>query len=203
MQIVGLMQARADPLYWVRQERRTQNAIFLLLLLLCLLFAFAQRNERRLFVFPGRPAVAMTMAAPVPTSLRSAFSRVLGRAIGPVPPPPPPISFDRGSDAWRDRLLMEPNGPLVSHEALALPEPGKMMPQPSGPRHPIAFYFPPTVIGPPPIFGPGVPEPSSWLLMVLGIGAVGIRLRLGKRSGAMSRAPPSARLAGRRARRSG
>jgi len=181
------MASKAIPSDWVRNERRRQNAAVLVIILSCLVVAFFPRNERGLFTFPGFSISAGMIAAPVQTDLRSPIfgtrpnfgkgptSRVLPEMRSrPVfaslfGPDVAPLLLD---DPWRDGLLTD--NPLQFD--LQLPDPADLIGPTVGPQVPPTGPRYPGQIGEFRFMG-GVPEPGTWAMMILGIGAVAYRLR--------------------------
>lgn len=177
---------------WVSAERRKQDAVLLLLLIVCLLVAIFPRNERRLFAFDGERRGSATIAPPVQTGLRagvwdqpfasrgndnSPVLQVPREFVKPTLEPNP--DWVRIDDPWRDGLnggeplRFDNDGPLPGLADLTGPEKGRSKPRvPDGPR--FFGYVPGFVAG-------GVPEPGTWAMMILGVGAVAWRLRAVRR----------------------
>lgn len=176
---------------WVSAERRKQNAVLLLLLIAGLLIAVFPRNERRLFAFDGERGASATIAPPIQTTRRagiwdqpfasrgndnSPVLQVPREFITPVFEPDP--DWVRIDDPWRDGLGGEPlvfdnDGPLPGLADLTGPENGRNKPKvPDGPR--FFGYIPGFGAG-------GVPEPGTWAMMIIGVGAVAWRLRAVRR----------------------
>jgi hypothetical protein len=177
-----------------------------------LLVAFFPRNERRLFTWPLGRSIGATISAPVQTSLRSGIFEPLvpaGQGDGELrhkPRPEDKINFFKPEgnepllDAFGPDSLPFADNPLT----FGFPMPGlDFMPGPqTGPFiNPGRFPgIPPALFGggdsgctsncggnpppPPPISG--VPEISTWAMMIFGIGVVGacmrtVRYRIQKR----------------------
>ncbi len=179
-QVVGQMAAEAIASDWVRDERRKQNAVVLAVILACLLVAFFPRNERGLFLFPTRSSLIATIGAPVQTSLRSAIfgqpsQRSLAQQLRQRPGVAPIVEPDLTplllDDPWRDSLLAD--NP-IQPGTLELPGLAELIgPQPPNGTPPGTRYLGDVgqyVIA-------GVPEPGTWAMMILGIGAVAYRMR--------------------------
>ena len=178
---------------FVTQEKRKQLALVSLVVLSSAIIAFAPRNERRLFTVPDAPMAFMVMEAPVETDLRSLiWGRVFGkgssfgerrprrpgalrpRGMAPQPETPAvPSAFF--AEPVPDDLTVEDLGqpfdivldPIVTD----LPDFAPFTPRtPPGPGLPLDFASVPRVVS-------GVPEPTSWVLMISGFAMVGHTLR--------------------------
>jgi hypothetical protein len=178
---------------WTRWEKHKHRALVTLAILASAGIAAAASNERRLFLWQGMPVAFSAIAAPEPTSLRSAIMGYLddgcapdvdGGAAGferavetadcgrqrkrPAPPPPAaePAAFFAVPDdplPFDSPLLVISSLPL---EALPLPVIGRPG---AGPIRP-ASLTPVALVS-------GVPEPRSWALMIAGFALAGGALR--------------------------
>lgn len=190
-----IMATRGETPHWVKQERRKEELVYMVLALLLLLLAAAPRNERRLFVFPRSPGPAETINAPDQTGLRDAIFAFFDDKPEHRKKDREPVFPDRGIDPWRD-LLWEGGMPvgvdvaMVNDEIPAPPEEGQ--PPAKKKRRPggiLAFLFPSNqAYGVPLSIARPVPEPASWLLMMLGVGAMGLNLRAVRRRQLAARA---------------
>lgn len=179
---------------WLRWEKRKHSALVVLAMLISGGLAAAASNERRMFLWQGMPAAFGAIAAPEPTSLRSAIMGYLddgcapdidGSAAGferavdtadcgrqrkrPAPPPPAaePAAFFAVPDdplPFDSPLLVISSLPL---EALPLPLIGR----------PGAGPIRPASLTPVALVSGSVPEPRSWALMILGFALAGGALR--------------------------
>jgi hypothetical protein len=178
------MASAAKTADWVSAERRKQNAVLLALLIACLLVAVFPRNERRLFAFNGERGTSATIAPPVQTRLRAGiFGQPASRRAdnSPVLQVPPEFTkpmlepipeWIQSDDPWRRGLGGEPlqfgnDGQLPGLADLT----GSERPKGKAPDGPRFFgYIPKFVAG-------GVPEPGTWAMMIMGVGAVAYRSR--------------------------
>lgn len=181
------MASAAKTADWVSAERRKQNAVLLTLLIACLLVAIFPRNERRLFAFDDDRNISATISPPVQTLLRAAiFGQPASRGdenspILQVPPeftqpvPEPSPEWMQLDDPWRqglggDPLQFDNGGQLPGLADMTGPE------QPKGkvPNGPGFFGYIPYI---PNFVGGGVPEPGTWAMMIMGVGAIAYRAR--------------------------
>ena len=178
---------------FVTREKRKQLALVSLVVLSSAIIAFAPRNERRLFTVPDEPRAFMVMEAPVETNLRSPiWGRVFskGSSFGERRPRRPGALRPRGvapqpetaalpsaffAEPVPDELTVEDLGQpfdiVVDPIVTDLPDFEPFVPrQPPGPGGPLGFVKLPVTVS-------GVPEPTSWALMIAGFAMVGHMLR--------------------------
>lgn len=170
-----------------------------------LALSLAPRNERAIFVLPPTPVAFAALPTPNPVYSYSE-SGVPGNHDGVAGPGRPGFGLEgnplaplavpgEASPFGMSPVSFAPNGPVFSYGSglpllpSGLPDSGgsgvPALPF-TGPVGiaPIAAATPPPVITPPPVGPPsppalvsGVPEPTTWLLLIAGFAAVGANLR--------------------------
>jgi hypothetical protein len=153
-----------------------------------IVLAFGQSNERALFALEPASAPTAFAAITEPVAAKSRFLRqrppaafiARSRSAGVLPgigirPQVPPLVL----------ALTEPErlAPITDFPLDTLVEPGNPVSQPKGfEGGPLAGSSPVT-FGPaaPSDPVPGVPEPASWLMMIVGFFVIGTTLRIGRR----------------------
>jgi hypothetical protein len=187
---------------WAYWEKNKYRAFVALAIFASGAIAAAPSNERRMFAFPAEPMVFSAVPQPQPVArfgpvaayladgcepelerAEASFERVIeeadcgeGRKREPAPafvpepePEPEPAAF-----------FAMPDVPILIDE-IEIPQ----IPELTPPAQRIAFLSRGGLsapsrsasLAPPILVVPGVPEPGSWLLMILGLGCAGALLR--------------------------